>query len=196
MLILDKKDLQKTITINNGTKIPIETDFRAWIKFSCILNDKYIDNIYKPYILFNTVLFSYDTNIEADKILDALLDFYCCNKSIAYSKKPDNKIGFLFDYDMDLIYSAFMQQYRINLLTVDMHWWEFKALLSGLTDNTKFIQVVGYRLADLSKIKDKKERQRLKELQEHYKIKDEKDSFIRTQEEIESDLFERLGIKK
>ena len=77
-----------------------------------------------------------------------------------------------------------------------MHWWEFKALLNGLTDKTKFVQIVGYRTADLSKIKDKKERARMKELQDYYAIQEQGDPFQRTQEEIEAELFESLGIPK
>ena len=46
MLILDKRDLQKTIRIENQ-EIEIKTDFRTWIQFSCIVSDKYIDENYK-----------------------------------------------------------------------------------------------------------------------------------------------------
>lgn len=189
MLILSKKDLQETIEIN-GIKIPIRTDFRTWIKFSCILADKKINDVYKSFLLLDTVLFSHYENIETDKAINELLKFYFCNKTIPAQKKSSNKIGFLFEYDMDLIYAAFMQQYKIDILSVELHWWEFKALLNGLTDETKFVEIVGYRVIDLSKIKDKKERQRLQELQEHYKIKDVENT--RTQEEIEAELFKKL----
>ena len=96
---------------------------------------------------------------------------------------------------MDLIYAAFLQQYGIDILTTNMHWWKFKSLLDGLTNETKFMQVVGYRLMDISKIKDKNERKRLKELQDYYAIRSNM-PVQRTQEEIERELFERLGIAK
>ena len=48
---------------------------------------------------------------------------------------------------------------------------------------------------DISKIKDKNERKRLKELQDYYAIRSNM-PVQRTQEEIEKELFERLGIAK
>ena len=108
-------------------------------------------------MLFDTVISPYwcDLNLNIEETVQALLEFYNCNKKVKSKKKPSDKIGFLFDYDMDLIYAAFRQQYKINLFTCNMHWWEFKAMLDGLTDTTKFVQVVGYRVTDLSKNKDK-----------------------------------------
>lgn len=150
-------------------------------------------------MLFDLVIPNYQyyaNDVDYEKLLKEILDFYKCNKPDKPDKKPNKKIGFLFDYDMDLIYAAFLQQYGINLLRTNMHWWEFKALLNGLTDKTKFVQVVGYRTADLSKIKDKKERARMKELQDYYAIREQGNPFQRTQEEIEAELFAELGISK
>ena len=81
MLILDKKDLQKNITINQK-KIAIKTDFRSWIKFSCVLNDPHIDANYKISMLFDTVISPYwcDLNLNIEETVQALLEFYNCNK--------------------------------------------------------------------------------------------------------------------
>ena len=150
-------------------------------------------------MLFDLVIPNYELymeSVDSLELLKRILDFYKCNKPDKPEKKPNKKVGFLFDYDMDLIFAAFMQQYGINLLRTNMHWWEFKALLNGLNDDTKFVQVVGYRTADLSKIKDKKERARMKELQDYYAIQEQGDPFQRTQEEIEAELFDSLGIPK
>ena len=154
MLILDKRDLQKTIRIENQ-EVEIKTDFRTWIQFSCIVSDKYIDENYKIPMLFDLVIPNYELymkSIDSLELLKGILDFYkclvgsemCIRDRDKPEKKPNKKVGFLFDYDMDLIFAAFMQQYGINLLRTNMHWWEFKALLNGLNDDTKFVQVVGY----------------------------------------------------
>ena len=39
-----------------------------------------------------------------------------------------------FDYEQDAeeIYSAFMQVYGIDLISTDLHWWRFSALLTGV----------------------------------------------------------------
>ena len=53
-----------------------------------------------------------------------------------------------------MIYSAFYQQYHIDLAAAKMHWWQFKVLFSGLNEDTQFIKVIGYRNTDLSEIKN------------------------------------------
>lgn len=194
MLILTEEDLQTTIEVENK-KIDVLTDFKNWIQFSCILNDFNLDPHMKQGMMLDCTLKNIPKQLNLSKTLEALLDFYNCNKTYPKSKKPTNKIGFLFNYDMDLIYAAFLQQYGIDILTTNMHWWKFKSLLDGLTNETKFMQVVGYRLMDISKIKDKNERKRLKELQDYYAIRSNM-PVQRTQEEIEKELFERLGIAK
>lgn len=161
-----------------------------------MLNDFNLDPTIKQSMLLDCTLETVPKKLYLKETLEALLDFYNCNKTYPKPKKPSNKIGFLFDYDMDLIYAAFVQQYNIDILNTDMHWWKFKSLLDALTNQTKFMQVVGYRLMDISKIKDKKEREKLKELQDFYAIRANNMPAPRTQEEIERELFERLGISK
>lgn len=50
--------------------------------------------------------------------------------------------------DSDYIYASFLQDYRIDLFEKrgKMHWLAFKALLSGLRDDTKFKQVLQIRM--------------------------------------------------
>ncbi|MBL3531052.1 hypothetical protein JMJ99_06685 [Companilactobacillus zhachilii] len=59
------------------------------------------------------------------------------------------KKSFDYDQDMDLIYSAFLQQYNIDLSDPDifqkLSWKKFNALLDGLTDETFFRKVTSYR---------------------------------------------------
>ena len=83
-----------------------------------------------------------------------------------------NKNYFDFEYDANLIYSAFLQQYKIDLCQTNMHWWTFKALLGGLSDDTHFIKVVQYRSMDLSKIKDKEQKRHYQKMKALYKLPD------------------------
>lgn len=59
------------------------------------------------------------------------------------------KKSFDYDQDIDLIYSAFLQQYNIDLSNPDifqkLSWKKFNALLDGLTDETFFRKVTSYR---------------------------------------------------
>ena len=53
----------------------------------------------------------------------------------------------------------------------------------SLTDKTQIVEIMGYRAIDLSKIKDKEEKKRYKELKRIYALPD-----MRTQEQKESDF--------
>lgn len=50
-------------------------------------------------------------------------------------------------YDGDYIYASFMQAYGIDLFEVQgrLHWKAFNALLAGLPEGTKFVEVVKIR---------------------------------------------------
>lgn len=57
-----------------------------------------------------------------------------------------------YELDADLIYSAFYEQYKIDLLQTDetghvikLHWHRFLALLNGLHD-TRLNEIMGYRM--------------------------------------------------
>lgn len=65
----------------------------------------------------------------------------------------DDKRSFDFIQDADLIYAAFRQAYNIDLVEEQgrLHWWKFQALLSGLPEDTKFVQVIQIRTRELPK---------------------------------------------
>ena len=50
-----------------------------------------------------------------------------------------------YDIDADYIYAAFWEQYRIDLLVEEMHWYKFCALLHGLHD-TELNNIINARL--------------------------------------------------
>lgn len=79
--------------------------------------------------------------------------------------------------DAEYIYASFMSDYGIDLFEQQgkLHWFKFKALLGGLTDGSKFLRVIEIRTMELPKGKGtEKERKRIRELQEHYALKDGK----------------------
>jgi hypothetical protein len=112
-----------------------------------------------------------DTLQEA---VDIILWFYrFSNKETTESKKSGGNFeqAISFEQDSNLIFSAFLSQYSINLQSIGyLHWWEFKALLEGLKEDEKLSKVMAYRLTDTSKMKgeEKKFYNKMKEL---YKIK-------------------------
>lgn len=106
------------------------------------------------------------------------------NKKTSKEVIKKEKQIYSYEFDDELIYSAFKTQYKIDLQDIDyLHWWKFKAMFNGLNEDNKIIEVMGYREMDLSKIKDKKEKARYKKLKELYALPD-----MRTQEQKENDF--------
>lgn len=93
-------------------------------------------------------------------------------------KKPkeepdsDDKPLFNIKYDGEYIFSSFMQAYHIDLIEEQgkLHWQKFNALLSGLPEGTKFVEVMKIRAWKPSSGESKKEKQRMRELQEQYAL--------------------------
>ena len=122
-----------------------------------------------------------------------MLWFFRCGKELANSSKKrgnGNQIKQIYSYEFDdnYIYGAFMQQYNIDLQDIEyLHWWKFKAMFDCLQDDTKIVEIMGYRAMDLRKIKDKKEREHYKKLKNVYKLPD-----MRSEEEKEADFANEL----
>ncbi|WP_243093106.1 Gp15 family bacteriophage protein [Streptococcus dysgalactiae] len=93
-------------------------------------------------------------------------------------KKPkddpetDDKPLFSIKYDGEYIFSSFMQAYNIDLIEQQgkLHWQKFNALLSGLPEGTKFVEVMKIRAWKPSRGGDAKEKQKMRELQEQYAL--------------------------
>lgn len=140
-----------------GEKCPIRTDFKTWLIFSDIVGngEEILQKLPK---IIGTVFFSLPPNL-----LDAIREvmrFYSCGveSENTSTEKANQKKFFDFEYDADLIYSAFLQQYHIDLCESNMHWWKFKALFNGLSEETQFMKVLQYRCVDVSTIKNKEQK--------------------------------------
>lgn len=75
-----------------------------------------------------------------------------------------------FELDAGAIYASFRQQYGINLLTDELHWYEFRALLTGLGEDTSFMQRIKIRNLDLNDVAEK-DRPKLRKLKDMVAIK-------------------------
>lgn len=85
-----------------------------------------------------------------------------------------DKNPFSIKEDAEYIYASFYQDYGIDLFEQQgkLHWEKFKALLGGLRKDTKFKEVVEIRTMELPTGKGtQKQRENIKKLQEHYKLK-------------------------
>lgn len=177
---------------HNG--LQINTDFRVSILFELLMQDHSITN--KEKIILAIQLY-FSENIEKalqneEEAIDTILWFYSGGKnSTIKTKKEETKTEtkietkqiYSYEFDDDYIYSAFYQQYKIDLNDVKMHWWKFRALFKGLDDNVQFSKIMSYRAIDLSQIKDKDEKLKYKKLKKIYALPD-----MRTQEQKETEF--------
>lgn len=152
----------------SGKQYPIQTDYKDWINFGRMMLDPDISEDDK---LLAVLGWYKETlpNDPADAIL-ALNNFYAGGLSPDIKPKtagqPAHKRPLLsFEYDGAFILSGFLEYYGIDLTAADMHWWKFKALLEGLPDSCELKKRMAYRAVNLSEIKDKNERRRIRKIQ-------------------------------
>lgn len=170
-----------------GQNCPIRSDFRTWIKVSRIMLKgdgglKEISEVLK--------LVFYDLPPKLEEAMKAIMWFYSPPKEKDGKKEPEGtkKPVYDFDYDAEIIYSAFFQQYRIDLNTADLHWWQFKALFDGLAEDTHFMKIVQFRSVNLSDVKDKEYKKYYRKMKNLCKLPD-----MRTSEQKEEDFNERIA---
>lgn len=157
MIDLTKKSLPNTILVN-GEDFPINTDFREWMKFEIALSKMSREDLIQVDYLFN----------------GGKKPKYCSIEDLLVFSRPRNELPrpvfggsdvIVLDYelDADLIYSAFLGQYNIDLVDVEhLHWHKFLALLTGLNDSTRLREVMGYRCYEKSTEKEETWRLKLK----------------------------------
>ncbi len=183
-------DLVPTTVEIDSEEYEINSNFRVSILFELLMQDSSIgeeDKIIQALQLYYPAL---PDNINT--AIDQMLWFYRCGKDKVKSKgigKGKSEQIYSFDFDDDYIYSAFLDQYRIDLQDINyLHWWKFKAMFKALKEDNQIVKIMGYRSMDLSKIKDKEEKAYYRKMKELYKIpsnisKDEKEK-LRDIEEI------------
>lgn len=75
-------------------------------------------------------------------------------------------------YDGDYIYASFLQAYGIDLFDVQgkLHWKKFNALLSGLPEGTKFMEVIKIRKWKPQKGDSAEYKEEMRKLQKDYAL--------------------------
>ncbi len=168
-------DLPSTVTINNK-QYPIVTDYGVWLDFSKILEEK-TTNEEAGVILFNIAGSAIEDSVDPQDLFRVLIEFFIGEDHTSENETSNKKNSKTYDFEHDaqLIYAAFLQTYGIDLIKYrGLHWWCFRALLNALTDDNKFMKVIGYRSIDISKIKDKEQRKHYRILKKMYTLAEHK----------------------
>lgn len=140
-------------------RVIIASDFRTSIRYELLMMDSRIsadEKLIKAMKLYYGEEIYNMTTTEVENAVYAIIWFYTCGKSKdeideivnkSDSKERPSNMNRVYDYDYDAeyIYSAFLQQYGIDLQIEQIHWWKFRAMFKALTDQCEFVKIMGYR---------------------------------------------------
>lgn len=178
------------ITVD-GELVPIDTSFRTWIKFICIMSNNEISNSVKLAKACKLCIGQLPKANTLSDLMEALVTFsigILPEKNVE-TVNSSKKAIYDFEADSKAIYNSFMAYYHIDLLTADLHWWQFKTLFDGLGEDTEIMKIIGYRTINLSKIKDKEQKSFYKKMKQRYALPDN-----RTEEEKEQEMNNMLAM--
>lgn len=166
-----------------GAEHRINYDFRTSMLFEIMMGDNSLSNEEKA--MYALDLYYGEITKDPDEAIEKLLWFYRCGEEKKQKKQKcfDEKTGKLveveedpvdpvysFEHDAPFIYAAFLQQYGIDLTVEDMHWWKFKALFRSLSEDTKFMQIVGYRSIEINSDMSKQQKAFYRRMKETYAL--------------------------
>ncbi|HJC89547.1 MAG TPA: bacteriophage Gp15 family protein [Candidatus Mediterraneibacter excrementigallinarum] len=162
-----------------GEEVPIITDFREYIRLLDMLKCKELNTMQKTALLSQYFLEEIEVDEEA---ISALTSFVVMDLDSEKDSPEDEGIGDsgskknLFSYEIDypFILSGFLRDYSIDLENTEyLHWWKFRMLFDGLSEDTEIKQRIMYRGVNLSDIKDKDERKRISRIQKKIQLPQE-----------------------
>jgi len=138
-----------TSVVIDGIQYDLNFDFRYSVMFEMLMFDDEIgdtDKLKKALKLYYGDHIPKDINQATDKIMW----FYRCGKEETQKTRRRKRSGsseryYDFDHDDAYIYSAFLQQFGVDLQDEDLHWWKFKAMFQSLSEETEFVKIMGYR---------------------------------------------------
>lgn len=175
----------------DALKYPINTDFRVSILFEELMQDDEIPQNEKLDLAIK-LYYKHKPHDKA-KAVDKLLWFYRCGKEIdRKSNKGDEGITttniYSYEHDDEYIYSAFLEQYSIDLQDIEeLHWWKFKAMFKSLRE-CKFVEIMGYRSMIIDSKMPKSQQTFYKRMKKLYRLPDN-----RTEEQREKAIADSFA---
>ena len=163
-IILDV--LPETVEID-GAEYRINSDFRISILFELLMQDDEVGKRQK--LIQGLKLYYPEIPQNMTEAVDKMIWFYRCGKETGNgghgSGSGRAKQIYSFEYDDDYIYAAFLEQYGIDLQDIEeLHWWKFRALFRGLSEDTEFVKIMGYRSVKITSEMSKEQREFYKKM--------------------------------
>ena len=116
----------------------------------------------------------FEEHISLSDVEDNHIEYDLAGNPMKTSASDDTKQKAPYDirYDGDYIYSSFLQAYGIDLFDVqgELHWRKFNALLSGLPEGTKLMEVIKIRKWKPQKGDSSEYKEEMRRLQKDYAL--------------------------
>lgn len=131
----------------------VNSDFRLFVNFEVEMQGKDTEKAIKNCLIdFYPAFLELVENNLINEAVEQFLWFYKCGRKeeeIKKTSKNSNKSSkqqiYSYEFDDELIFGAFLEQYNIDLSKKYLHWWKFKALLKSLSSECEFSKIKSYR---------------------------------------------------
>lgn len=185
-LLIDR--LPTTVEIC-GKEVPIRADWRVSVLYTITMESPELSAIEK--LAAGLDLYLLEPPEDAIEAARQIMWFYRCGKQECTGAGAASAPAFSFSADDWAVYSAFRQQYGIDLqaepgfrylYTADgdicgkkgLHWWEFYAMLRAVEQNTRLSEIIGYRSAKIPANMPPEQKAFYRSMKQKYAIKKEK----------------------
>lgn len=139
----------------NGVKYKINTDYRVALRCFEVIEDNSISDEERAFAVVY-LLFGDTPHEYVEDFLRIAGTFLRCGEAENAPASAERDIDFIADEKY--IIASFMSDYRIDLPSTDMHFWQYIQLLQGFTEKSVMSRVREIRNYDLSELKDPKAR--------------------------------------
>lgn len=116
----------------------------------------------------------FEEHISLSTVEDNHVEYDLAGNPMKTTASDDTKQRAPYDirYDGDYIYASFLQAYGIDLFDVqgELHWKKFNALLSGLPEGTKLMEVIKIRKWKPQKGDSSEYKEEMRRLQKDYAL--------------------------
>lgn len=194
MLDISRKLVDELVLEIEGEEqiFPLLLSFDRVLKLFEMWGDEEIPEIVRPLLalkILTGVSFENLTVDEAMEIVRAIFEEHIQTRKVddeveydlagnviktTSSEEPHKRL-YNLKYDGDYVFASFMQAYRIDLIEEigRLHWKKFNALLVGLPEGTKFVEVLKIRSYEPQKGDSQEYIEKMRELQREFRLPDE-----------------------
>lgn len=142
----------------DGVACEVNTDYRVGLKIMQAWEDPRLTNFEKQALTVGLLFKNPPENAaEAARMACRFLD---CGR-VSDTEDTGGGRVYSFTKDAEVIYSAFLQTYRVDLRDPEtsMHWWKFVSMFHDLSEDTLFERIVSLRVKHKNGKLSKEERE-------------------------------------